>query len=79
MSTTVALEQAADRPFAEPVGSVLGRLGSSLDGLSNEDAGRRLAKEGPNRLPSRRSRARCAGSSATSTTSSSTSCWPRRC
>jgi magnesium-transporting ATPase (P-type) len=50
MTTTAALGQGVERPFAHSTESVLAALGSSMDGLSHADAARRLAEVGPNKL-----------------------------
>ncbi|MCG6114719.1 MAG: HAD-IC family P-type ATPase [Mesorhizobium sp.] len=44
-------DMAGRPPWAEPVESALARTGSGSNGLSAAEAARRLAAEGPNRLP----------------------------
>ena len=38
------------KPYLEDKETVLAETGSSMEGLTEEEAGARLAKEGPNRL-----------------------------
>ncbi|WP_448062470.1 HAD-IC family P-type ATPase [Cellulomonas hominis] len=44
-------QTALERPYARPAAAVLRGLGVTETGLSQDDAGRRLAAAGPNRLP----------------------------
>jgi magnesium-transporting ATPase (P-type) len=50
---TLAVDDGAgpDQPHAEPADAVLDALDTSSDGLSTEEAGSRLERVGPNRLP----------------------------